>query len=276
MSLWLDGDIKSLFNEASTIQGNLQNARRKMNSNEVSRIFSKLIFEGKINSAIRFLDRNSGKGGVQQLSPDVITTLKKLHPAPEPAKPSTLMKGIPPSVNPIIFDGITDDLIRKSALRTNGSAGVSSGDAVHWRRLLFSFGDASKHLGSALAAMSRRLCSQYLDPISLSAFLANRLIPLDKNPGTRPIGIGEVSRRIISKAIMTILKPYVMKSTGATQLFTGQKSGIEAIIHAMIEMFEIDENDAILLVDATNAFNLLNREAALHNIRFLCPSLVQY
>ena len=30
---------------------------------------------------------------------------------------------------------------------------------------------------------------------------------------------------------------------------------------------------AILLVDATNAFNVMNRQAALHNIQVLCPSI---
>ena len=34
-----------------------------------------------------------------------------------------------------------------------------------------------------------------------------------------------------------------------------------------------DDTNTILLVDATNAFNALNREAALINIHALCPSL---
>ena len=37
--------------------------------------------------------------------------------------------------------------------------------------------------------------------------------------------------------------------------------------------FVSEENDAVLLVDASNAFNSLNREAALHNIQHLCPTL---
>ena len=32
--------------------------------------------------------------------------------------------------------------------------------------------------------------------------------------------------------------------------------------------------EAVLLVDASNAFNSLNRQAALHNIRHLCPLIV--
>ena len=97
----------------------------------------------------------------------------------------------------------------------------------------------------------------------LEAFVANRLIPLDKQPGTRPIGIGEMPRRIIGKTIAAVLKNDIMDAAGATQLCAGQRSGIEAAIHA-IELFERDSSDALLLVDATNAFNSLNRATALH------------
>ena len=40
----------------------------------------------------------------------------------------------------------------------------------------------------------------------------------------------------------------------------------EAPIHAMRKMFEADDNDEVLLIDAVNAFNSLNRSAAQHNI----------
>ena len=40
----------------------------------------------------------------------------------------------------------------------------------------------------------------------------------------------------------------------------------------MSTIFKDEDTDAVLLVDATNAFNQLNRQAALHNISVLCPS----
>ena len=48
---------------------------------------------------------------------------------------------------------------------------------------------------------------------------------------------------------------------------------IEAAVHAARFAFELEENEAILLVDATNAFNVLNCQVALHNIRHLCPPI---
>ena len=44
----------------------------------------------------------------------------------------------------------------------------------------------------------------------------------------------------------------------------------------MCDIFEEEETEAILLVDANNAFNSINREAMLHNISIKCPTISQY
>ena len=44
----------------------------------------------------------------------------------------------------------------------------------------------------------------------------------------------------------------------------------------MRKVFEDDDTEAILLVDAENAFNNLNRKVALQNIKQLCPPFFQY
>ena len=41
-------------------------------------------------------------------------------------------------------------------------------------------------------------------------------------------------------------------------------------------IFEADEIDGVLLIDAANAFNALNRQAALHNIQVQCPIIATY
>ena len=50
-------------------------------------------------------------------------------------------------------------------------------------------------------------------------------------------------------------------------------SRAEAAIHSMKELFGMEENDAVILVDASNAFNCLSRKVALHNIQYICPPL---
>ena len=52
---------------------------------------------------------------------------------------------------------------------------------------------------------------------------------------------------------------------------TGLQSVAEAAIHSMKEIFDDEQTDAVILVDASNTFNSLNRNAALHNMQILCP-----
>ena len=55
--------------------------------------------------------------------------------------------------------------------------------------------------------MTRRICTEYIEPSSIEALVASRLIPLDKGEGAvRPIGVGEVVRRVISKCVKRIVK----------------------------------------------------------------------
>ena len=44
-------------------------------------------------------------------------------------------------------------------------------------------------------------------------------------------------------------------------------------MHAMKEIEALEGTEAILLVDATNTFNTINRQAALHNIKVVCPAM---
>ena len=53
----------------------------------------------------------------------------------------------------------------------------------------------------------------------------------------------------------------------------GQEAGCEAAVHAMQSLFHSSSTQAVLLADASNAFNSLNRRASLHNIHFICPPL---
>jgi len=53
----------------------------------------------------------------------------------------------------------------------------------------------------------------------------------------------------------------------------GQTSRIEAAVHAALQAFDSGKCKAALLKEATNAFNFLNRQVALRNIRRLCPPI---
>ena len=100
----------------------------------------------------------------------------------------------------------------------------------------------------------------------LEPFLACRLILLDNNLGLRSIGTGELLRRIAGKVIVSNIQKNLISSVGSLQVCAGHETGCETIIHAMHKIYEEDKSEAILLVDASNAFSSVNRKTFLHKI----------
>ena len=121
----------------------------------------------------------------------------------------------------------------------------------------------------------KSICTKEINDTSLAPLMASRLVPLDKNPGLRPIGVGEVLRRIMGKVVMSTFSKDVARASSDAQM-CGRSSGSEAAIHAMRRMFDNENTDAVILVDAANAFNKLNRNVLLHNIQYICPEVSTY
>ena len=95
--------------------------------------------------------------------------------------------------------------------------------------------------------------------MTIKPILVSRPIPLDKNNvEVQPIGVGEVIRRIIGKYMTKVVKQDILESSDLLQVCAGHKSGSEAALHTMNSLFQHEETNAVLLVDASNAFNSLN------------------
>ena len=110
-------------------------------------------------------------------------------------------------------------MIRNASLRTKSAAGHSCIDARGWRRICTSFQTASHGLCQSLAILARRLCT---DPQGLAPLMACRLIALDKNPGVRPIGLGEMARCIITKVVLNITRGDIQDAAGSINSVQGR------------------------------------------------------
>ena len=172
--------------------------------------------------------------------------------------------------HPSRFDRIDAHAIRRATLKTSGGHGPCGVDALEWHRYLTVFGSRSESLGRTVAKIGVRLATEKQDPTSLQAYNACRVIPLDKCPGVRPVGVGEVLRWLIGRTIVSCIQTDMKQLGGNQQLCMGQRCGIEHAIHSLRANF--DENEAVLLIEATKAFNLLNRKLALENIKIICPA----
>ena len=168
-------------------------------------------------------------------------------------------------------------MVRKAAMETKGAPEPSGMGANTWRMLLTSKRNsmAAADLCKAVAELAQKM--GYKNCLHLEALINCRLIPLKSQKNEiRPIGIGEVLRRIISKCIMKTAREDTMKAVGNLQLCAGQQAGAEAAVHTAKEIFADKECEAVLLIDASNVFNTLNRQAMMHNISVLCPTLATY
>ena len=60
---------------------------------------------------------------------------------------------------------------------------------------------------------------------------------------------------------MAVMREDVKLAAGNLQVCVGHQAGGEATIHAMKEIFKDKEMDEAILLDATNAFNSINKRS---------------
>ena len=224
---------------------------------------------------------NNMSNGILPLIDATLQLLKQKHPESTEPPPEVLMEGPVRKIHPEAYDNTDESLILKAAMLTKGRSGPSGLDADGWRRMLTSreFGTSSTDLclRKTFAQLIKKLCIEELGTTtSFEAFTACILIPLDKKPGLRPLGMGEVLKRITEKVIMMIFKKDITDAAGPLQLSAGQEAGAEAAIHAIRDIFANEDTEAVLLIDTENAFNFINRKVMQHNLNFICPIITTY
>ena len=105
---------------------------------------------------------------------------------------------------------------------------------------------------------------------------ATLIASLKKNGGVRPIAIGEVLCRLVSKCLNAATLPQAIECLSPFQLGVGIPRGSQAIIHAVNIHLSSPSSDSVkptLLVDFSNAFNSIDRSAMFSEIRQRLPSL---
>ena len=263
--MWLTGEIEELFHEADV--------ERRMNSEN-------LMSAGKISNALICIN-DCEKGGVLSLTEkidnkSVLDILKEKHPADSRCDDRFKVEKRPnvTPYHPNIFDKIQRRVVRNASMKTHGIHGPSAVDAYEWRHWLSNCNQSSTSLCRTVARIAMRIATEEIVSEFLEPYNACRLIPLDKNPAVRPIGVGEFLKRIIGRSTLRCIQNDLRLLGTNQQLCLGQNCGIEHVIHSLRNEFEKAEVIGNLVIDAKNAFNSLNRDLALRNIENMCPSIV--
>ena len=215
------GKFDELLREASTVQAKLPTNPKGLNEDRLAKIFAKLVLEGKKNAAMKLLDQQSNN-----FAPPIPKHYKRAEtetPRDKRNRSFTVNRWPTSIFGPCYvskYNGLY--YIANAALRTRCSCGPSGLDADGWRRILVSknFGAAGYNLRGALATFAQKISTIETEVLvengrtytNLETYTACRLIPLDNNPSVRPIGVGEVLRRIVRKAILSVIKPEIMSS----------------------------------------------------------------
>ena len=93
-----------------------------------------------------------------------------------------------------------------------------------------------------------------------------------KDGGIRPIAVGEILRRLVSKAAMRALSKKAEQLLSPLQLGVGVRGGCETVVHALREAMK-DNNSFVLQVDFQNAFNSANRGTTYNELLIHFPEL---
>ena len=196
----------------------------------------------------------------------VIKILHKKHPNPTIPPSSVLLKC---DSLPLLEDAeITGNLIQRTATLIQGSTGPGGCDASHWQDVLLQYGAHSERLREQVAALTRRFANTIVPWPDIQSFMASRLIALKKCPGVRPISKGKTLRRLVGKAVGFVTKFDLQKVCGVNQLCAGIRAGIKGAVHSIRELFRDSQEDGCkLMMDASNAFNSINRITILWNSR---------
>ena len=218
------------------------------------------------------------KGGVLFPDEKVIEELKKKHPSSRDPIESVLLEESDGKVDAGYWEVVDSAFVGWVSKNLRGAHGPSGTPGSAWRAWCRGYKGASSDLCAAVANLVRKMATRQMDAEVLAPLIACRLVALDKDGkgGVRPVGIGESLRRLISKIVARRVKEDVIKAAGALQVCSGQAAGIEAAVHAARSIWEDEETDCIILVDARNAFNELNRKAALHNVGRICPGVAGF
>ncbi|XP_026384575.1 uncharacterized protein LOC113280132 [Papaver somniferum] len=118
-------------------------------------------------------------------------------------------------------------------------------------------------------------------PSVLGDFVASAPItPLTKpGGGLRPIVVGTIWRRLVSKCAASLVGKEMRSYMGDFQFGFSVKCTGEAILHVVNRALEEkwnQDNYLMLLVDFYNAFNLIDRTAMIAEVRNLCPSISRW
>ena len=210
--------------EAKEIQKRMRKTQNTKTEETREKAFVRLMLLGKIGPAAKYINNDDSVKGVHSLTDEIKEILQSKHPAGREADLDVICELTKEPPQAVIFEAITGDEVYKIAKNMNGSGGPMLIHSDTWKDFLCSkaHGGTSVELCQTIADLAKVMCTEDIHPDTLTEYIACRLIPLDKGltkdlkPGVRPIGVGEVLKRIVGKLLRaTVPKNQTVPTVGS-------------------------------------------------------------
>ncbi|GJZ69890.1 putative reverse transcriptase domain-containing protein [Tanacetum coccineum] len=225
--------------------------------------------DGHFTAAIKVLTSS----GVAPSTPDTLHELEAKHPYAPPLYLSSSSLGVDAL-------SVHKDLVL-NRIRSFPKGTSCGRDGLRAQHLMDILGGAASAVADDLLGSITGVVNLFLSgkcPSQLGEYIASApLTPLVKpGGGIRPIAVGTVWRRLVSKVASSSIGNSMNTYLHDFQFGVGIPGGCEAVVHSVNRLIESKGNEvglSMLLVDFKNAFNLVDRGVLLEETRVRCPSI---
>ncbi|KAJ0925109.1 putative reverse transcriptase domain, exostosin [Helianthus annuus] len=279
LTVWKDGSgfddlVASLLDsvgETGAPRGECRKEEEKERDPNIKQCLRK-VRDGHFTAAVKVLCSS----GVAPLADSTLKALIDKHPVVSP--PS--LPSNPLAQPTLVVDG---DCVLK-CIRSFPKGTSCGRDGMRAQHLLDAIGGEGSVTSSGLLTSITEVVNLWLGgscPMVLAEFVASApLTPLLKpDKGIRPIAVGGIWRRLVSKVAMKKVGKEMAQYLGDYQFGVGMPNGAEAVLHSanrFLNSFHADGSLALLTVDFSNAFNTVDRTTFLQEVHQCCPSIYRW
>ncbi|GJZ46048.1 hypothetical protein Tco_0593644 [Tanacetum coccineum] len=230
------------------------------------------ISDGHYTAAVRVLSSSS----VAPYSDATLEDLKTKHPF----KPA-------PSLPHIPFDHhhlIASPIVVLDRIKSFPHGTSYGRDGLRAQHLIDCLSGSTVVVSDELVSSITQVVNLFLDrscPKMLGEYISSAsLTPLVKlSGGIRPIAVGTVWRRLVSKVSALMIGHSLDGYLDDLQFDVGVSGGSEAILYVVNRLIEGRGNDvglSMFLVDFKNVFNLVDQEIMLREVLLRCPAISRW
>jgi hypothetical protein len=220
---WKAEKYKALVETTERLmQAAMTNSQGGTTQEERLKKYNQLMLLGNPRAAVRYLTDREGGGVLEPHTPSgkddqtVEEALKSKHP--ETRKPGEEVFHQYDNLPELLDLDLNEKTVEKVARRLSGGAGLGGVNSTFLKQVLLRHGNSSRRLRKTMASFAEWMANSYPPWAAYRALRMGRLIALDKSPGVRPVGIGEIWSRLIAKIVLVEAGTEAKHACGDNQL----------------------------------------------------------